>query len=126
MPLVHESGRNGPSDVMGASSPPRAGSSSSREASPSLTTRFPGVAAKDTGILHRFLEYATEEVTYHAEGTPSSAMSFNALGHFFDDAELITTLSDEDQRRLIDEIRPPLGRFVTWKDFVTVLQIVAD
>jgi hypothetical protein len=92
----------------------------------SLQEAFPAVPVKDLPLLARFLEYATETVDYAQPGTPTTAISFAALGHFFDDAELIAVLDTTQQSQLIDEIRPPPGRHATWTDFLTILQIVAD
>lgn len=109
--------------------PTRSKSPIRRSASSEVTTlqqKYKSVAIKDLRILERFLEYATEEVDYADAGSPSAAMTFATLGHFFDDAELISVLDSAQQCQLIEEIRPPPGRLVTWADFLTILQIVAD
>jgi hypothetical protein len=110
------------------SSPPPASSAALQV----LQQSYPSVSLKDLPILERFLEYATSAIegddrkfTVEA-GLPVAAMTFAALGHFFDDAELISVLEPDAQSQLIDEIRPPPGRLVTWTDFTTILQIVAD
>ena len=77
-------------------------------------------------LLKHFLEYADHDVSYNAPGTPPRAMSFAVLGKFFDDTELASALPAAQQAKLIDSIRPPQGRHVTWRDFIIVLQIVAE
>ncbi|CUG87463.1 Hypothetical protein, putative [Bodo saltans] len=125
--------RSTPSTSPAVAQPPAAAAAAaSATTSQLLQQKYPSVSLKDLPILERFLEYATsvmegDDRKFIAEsGLPVAAMTFAALGHFFDDAELISVLEPSAQSQLIDEIRPPPGRLVTWTDFMTILQIVAD